>query len=131
MTDERRSPETREAPVDEAVLERVADRTGVDAAEIADELVVLNAALIGRHSELERHDYVTVDSTRAYRVPGSTWDELGDDVDVDADDERFGAVQLAHTEQAQLAFADATGVDDRFGEDEYGVVVGIDTAEEF
>ena len=131
MTDERRSQETREAPIDEAVLERVADRTGLDAAAIADELVVLNAALIGRHSDLEHHDYVTMDDLRAYRVPDPAWDDLLEETDADAGSELAQAVKLAHTEQTQLAFADATDVDDRFGEDEYGVVVGIDTAEQF
>jgi hypothetical protein len=130
MPDERSSPEAREAPIDEAVLDRVADRTGVDASTIADELVVLNARLIGRHAELEReYEYVTADSTRAYRVPDAVWDDFTDGTG--ADEALAGAAQIAHTEQAQLMFADATGVDDRFGDGEYGVVVGIDTAEEF
>jgi len=123
-------PTTREAPIDDAVLERVADETGIEAEAIANGLVVLNAGLIGRHAELEReHDRATVDGTRAYRVPCGVWDELVADTDVEG--KLADAVALAHTEQAQLMFADATGVDDRFGEGECGVVVGIDTAEEF
>lgn len=121
---------SREAPIDDAVVERVADETGIDADAIADGLVVLNAGLIGRHAELERdRDRVTIDGTRAYRVSGETWAELLDGVDIEG--ELADAVALAHTEQAQLMFADATDVDDRFGAEEYGVVVGIDTAEEF
>lgn len=129
MTDDQ-SSETREAPIDDAVLDRTADRTPADAEAVADALVVLNAELIGRHAEFEReYDYATVDGTRAYRVPEAEWDELV--ADFEFGDDLAGAVELAHTEQASLMFADATGVDGRFEEGEYGVVVGIDTAEEF
>lgn len=129
MADER-SSETHEAPIDDAVIDRTADRTGVDPETIADALVILNADLIGRHSGFEREgDYATVDDTRAYRVPETTWNDLVSEFDFE--DEVAGAIALAHTEQAQLTFADAVSVDDRFGDDEYGVVVGIDTAEQF
>lgn len=129
MSDDQ-SSKTGEADVDDAVLERAADRSGVDAETIADALVVLHAALIGRHAEFERdHDYVTVDDTRAYRVPETVWDELVDEFEFD--DDVAAAVEFAHTEQARLLFADAVGVDERFEDNERGVVVGIDTAEEF
>ena len=129
MTDDQ-SSETREVPIDDAVLDRTADRTGVDPDDVADALVVLNAELIGRHSRYERErDYATVDGTRAYRVPEAEWDELT--AGLEFDDDVADAVELAHTEQAKLMFAGATGVDERFAEGEYGVVVGIDTAEEF
>lgn len=122
--------ETNEAPIDDDVLERTADRSEVDAETIADALVVLHSTLIGRHSEFEReHDYATVDGTRAYRVPETVWDDLVDEFEFE--DEVATAVKFSHTEQAQLTFADAVSVDDRFDEGEYGVVVGIDTAEEF
>ena len=129
MSDDQ-SFETNEAAIDSAVLERTTDRSEVGAEPIADALVVLHSTLIGRHSEFEReHDYATVDDTRAYRVPETVWNDLIDEFEFE--DEVAAAVEFAHTEQAQLVFADAVGVDERFEEDERGVVVGIDTAEEF
>ncbi|MFC4436429.1 MULTISPECIES: hypothetical protein [Natrialbaceae] len=129
MSDDRPS-ETNEAHIDSAVLERTTDRSEVDAETITDALVVLHSALIGRHAEFEReHDYATVGGTRAYRVPETVWDDLVDEFEFE--DEVATAVKFAHTEQAQLAFTDAVSVDDRFDEGEFGVVVGIDTAEEF
>ncbi|WP_440771897.1 hypothetical protein [Natronorubrum sp. DTA28] len=129
MSDDQPS-ETNEAHIDDAVLERTADRSGVDIETISDALVVLHAALIGRHSTFERdYEYATVDGTRAYRVPETVWDDLADEFELE--DEVAAAVEFAHSEQAQLVFADAVGVDDRFGDGDRGVVVGIDTAEEF
>lgn len=129
MSDDRDS-ETGEAPVDDAVLERAADRAGAEAEAVAEALVLLHASLIGRHSEFEREgDYVTVGGTRAYRVPDAVWDELRAEYELEED--VADAVEFAHTEQARLMFDDAVGVDERFGEGERGVVVAIDTAEEF
>ena len=122
--------ETRESHVDEAVLDHAADSAGVDPDALADALVVLDAELLSRHATLEReYDYATVDDTRAYRVPASVWDDLV--ADFDFGDDLGAAVELAHTEQARLVFADAVRVDDGFADDERGVVVGVDTAEEF
>ncbi|NHN59363.1 MULTISPECIES: hypothetical protein [Halorussus] len=119
-----------EAHVDDSVLDRAADRYGVDAETVADALVVLHADLIGRHSEFEReYDHATVDDTRAYRVPGSVWDDLREEFDFEGD--LADAVEYAHTEQARLAFADAHDADVRFEEADRGIVVGIDTAEDF
>lgn len=119
-----------EAYIGDTALEQAADRFEVDERTIADALVVLHAALIGRHSEFESsEDYATVDGTRAYRVPESAWDDLIGEFDFE--DDVAAAVMFAHTEQAKLLFADAVGVDERFGDHEYGVIVGIDTAEEF
>jgi hypothetical protein len=123
-------PEAGETSIDEAVIGRAADRSGVDAAEFADALVVLHASLIGRHAEFEReYDYATLDETRAYRVPYSVWDDLLGEFDVE--DDVADAVEFAHTEQARLVFADAVDADERFGENDQGIVVGVDTAEEF
>ncbi len=125
MSDDQ-SLETDEAPISDDVLERTTDRSDADAVAIADALVVLHSTLIGRHAELEReHDYATVDGTRAYRVPEAVWDDLHEEFEFDE------AVESAHTEQARLAFTDAVDVDERFADDERGIVVGIDTAEEF
>lgn len=129
MSDDATS-ETGEAHVDDAVLDRTADRFDVDAEAIADALVVLHADLIGRHSEFEReYDHATADDTRAYRVPESVWDDLSDEFDFEGD--LADAVEYAHTEQARLVFADAHDADVRFEEEDRGVIVGIDTAEDF
>lgn len=125
-----RSPETGESAVDDDVLERVADRSDATENAIGDALVVLHSTLIGRHAELEReYDYATIDGMRAYRVPEAVWDDLHEEFEFD--DAVADAVESAHTEQARLTFADAVDVDERFADDDRGVVVGIDTAEEF
>lgn len=125
-----KSPATGEAEIDDAVLERTADRFDVDSEALANALVVLHASLIGRHSEYERgNDYTTVENRRAYRVPESTWADLRKEFDFAGD--LGDAVEYAHTEQARLAFESAVGVDERFADDERGVVVSVDTAEQF
>lgn len=129
MSDDQ-SSETAESAISDETLERTADRSDANVDAIADALVVLHSTLIGRHAELEReYDYVTVDGTRAYRVPEPVWDDLL--AAFDFDDEVDAAVASAHTEQARLLFSDAVDADERFAADERGVVVGIDTAEEF
>lgn len=121
---------TREAPIDDAVLDQTAAQSEVDAERIVDALVILHAELVGRHAEFERDDdYVTVDNTRAYRVPHPVWDDLIDAFEFEA--AVAAAVEFAHTEQARRLFADADGVEERFGDDDRGVVIGIDTAEVF
>jgi hypothetical protein len=129
MSDDQ-SSETGDASIDSVVLHRAVDRFTAEKETITDALVVLRSELIGRHSEFEQEgDYATVDGTRAYRVPDAVWDELINEFDFE--DEVAAAVTFAHTEQARLMFADAVDVDDRFDENEYGIVVGIETAEEF
>jgi len=124
--------DTGETPITGAVVERVAKGVDPDPSAIADALLALDAALIGRHGELERRaDHVTVDDTRAYRVGRDEWAALIDDFDLDFDESTAAALRLAHTEQARLLFTAAVGADDRFAPDEAGVVVGIDTAEQF
>lgn len=130
MTDDQ-PVEASEAHIDDAVIERTADRFEVDAAELRSALVVLYGDLLGRHSDFEsENDYVTVDETRAYRVPEAAWTDLIGASEIE-EDELADAVVYAHTEQARLMFEDSVGVDERFADDERGVVVGIDTAEEF
>lgn len=120
-----------ETSIDAAVIERVADRLeAITGERLADALVVVHAELIGRHAEYERTgDYVTGDGVRAYRVDESAWDDLGDAVGLEG--EELVAVRAAHTEQARLAFSAAADARDDFATDEAGVVVGIDTAEQF
>lgn len=122
--------ETGEAPITGTVVERVAEGVDPDASAIADALLTLNAELLGRHGAFERTaDYVTVDGTRAYRIGREEWAALIEGFDFD--ESMAAAVRLAHTEQARLLFTTAVGADDRFASDEAGVVVGIDTAEQF
>jgi len=116
--------------LDGAVIDRTADRAGVEPDRLAGALDVLHAELIGRHSNLERTtEYVTVDGVRAYRVASSVWAEFLEAFDFDAD--LAAALRAAHTEQARLLFAKSVTGDDHFGADEAGVVVSIDTAEQF
>lgn len=123
-------PDTQEAPVGGSVVERVAERTGVDPTEIAITLVAMHGELLGRHGAYERrYEYVTVDGTRAYRVDEAEWDELAADFDLEED--LAMATEQAHTEQAGLFFARSSGVEDTFEDDEAGIVIGIDTAEQF
>ena len=122
--------DTGEAPITGAVIERVAQGVDPDASAIANALLALNAELLGRHGSLERTaDYVTVEGTRAYRIDRDEWAALT--ADFGFEDSMAAAVRLVHTEQARLLFTTAVGADDRFAPDEVGVVVGIDTAEQF
>ncbi|ESP89285.1 hypothetical protein [Candidatus Halobonum tyrrellensis] len=126
------TPDTAEAPIGGRIVERVADERGVDPETLSDALVEVNAVLIGRHGELERSaDHVTVDEVRAYRVEEGRWDDLLDGAGFDFGDDLTAAVEAAHTEHARLLFADAVDADERFEPGELGVVVGVDTAEEF
>jgi hypothetical protein len=70
-------PDTMEASVGRAAVERVAEDTAVDAEPLATALVTLHCELLGHHGRFERlGDYVTVDGTRAYRVPIEEWELL-------------------------------------------------------
>lgn len=124
------SSQTGEAPIDDAVVRRAADETDVDPDDLADALVEFNAALLGQHSTFEREgDYVTVDDVRAYRIPRSAWDDVV--ADFSFDDDVAEAVHRAHAEQARLTFASTADADEGFASDEAGVVIGVDTAEQF
>ncbi|MFB6304372.1 MAG: hypothetical protein ABEH47_04335 [Haloferacaceae archaeon] len=119
-----------EAGLDAAVVDRAVDLTDVAADALDDALVILHAELIGRHSNLEADtDHVTVDGRRAYRVHESVWDDFLEEFDFD--DATEVAVRYAHTEQAKLLFATSVGGTDNFAPEEEGVVIGIDTAEQF
>jgi hypothetical protein len=116
--------------LDSAVIERTAEKADLDVSELVSALDILHAELIGRHSNLERdRPYVTVDGVRAYRVDAAVWDEFLDEFDLS--DGLEAAVRYAHTEQAKLLFAKSVKGDDKLGRDEEGVVIGIDTAEQF
>ena len=57
------------------------------------------------------------------------WDEYL--AEFDFQDHLKAAVRDAHTEQARLMFAKSVTGDDNFDPDEAGIIVGIDTAEQF
>lgn len=123
-------PDTQESAVGSPVVERVAARTDVAPDELATALVTLHGELLGRHARYEREcEYATVDGTRAYRVDGEEWERLADEFGFR--EELAAAVEHAHTEQAGLLFARSVGMEDTFAPEESGVVVGIDTAEQF
>lgn len=125
-------PETGESPIDASVATRVAEETALDEDELRTALVELNAALIGYHSELERRgDYQTVDGVRAYRVSRDEWQNLLAEFDFEFDEETESALLRAHTKQALAVFASSADARERFEGDDVGVVVGVDTAEEF
>ena len=116
--------------IDGAVVERAAERAYLDTQDLVGALDVLHAELIGWHATLERTtEYVTVDGVRAYRVEVSVWDEFLTGFDFGA--ALAAAVREAHTEQARRMFAKSVTGDDNFGPDEAGVVVSVDTAEQF
>ncbi|SFR36694.1 hypothetical protein [Halogeometricum limi] len=117
-------------PIESSVVERVAEESGVDSEGLMAALVELDATLIGQHSTLERSgDYVSVDDTRAYRISRERLQTVLNDFTFD---ERIeAAVVRAHTEQADQFFASATHATEGFDEGEVGIVVGVNTAEEF
>ncbi|WP_224269991.1 hypothetical protein [Haloprofundus salinisoli] len=120
--------QTRELPFDAAVVERTADETGVGADDLTDALLVLDAELLGNHSEYEGgYDYVTVDGRRAYLVDEAVWEAFA--ASFDLDEELLAAARRAHDEQARLLF-DSSVESAPPAEDAVGVVVGVDTAEE-
>jgi hypothetical protein len=116
--------------LDGHTIEQTAGKAEMPVAELVGTLEILHAELIGRHSNLERdREYVTVDGVRAYCVDEGVWDEFLAEFDFDEGTE--SAVRYAHTRQAKLLFAKSIAGDDNFAADEEGVVIGIDTAEQF
>lgn len=119
--------EERESPIDAAVIERTAEAVHVPADRLAEVLVVLDAALLGRHSEYEEYDHVTVDSRRAYAVDIEEWEELTEEHGIE--ESLAEAAARAHTEQARMLF-ESTVQSVQFDDETAGIVVGIDAAEQ-
>lgn len=118
------------ASLDWAIIERAADVADVETASLVTALEIIHAELIGRHSNLEGDtDYVTVDGRRAYRVHESVWTDFLAEFDFEGATEL--AVRYAHTEQAKLLCAASVAGSDDFDADEEGIVIDIDTAEQF
>jgi hypothetical protein len=117
-----------EVPLDAAVTERVAEDADVSTDDLTDVLTVLDAELRGLHSEFEREsDYVTVEGRRAYVVDREAWESVVEGFELEP--ELVEAARRAHSEQARL-LVDAAVSDVRFGGEDVGVVVGVETAEE-
>lgn len=128
MSDDESMDAIPEAPIDERIVEEVAADADVAAEELANALVVLDSELRGYHSTFEERKYTTVDGRRAYIVSPADWEQFATDVEF-GDDDVLDAVEAAHTRQATLLF-DAAVESARFNEDQLGVVIGIDTAEQ-
>ena len=126
MTDEASAPES---AVAETRIRSAAQARNVDAPTVADALTVLHAELLSRHHEYEQYPYVTVDGTRAYRLPQSVVEDLL--AEFDFEEGVADAVRQAHTEEARMLFAESVEGDDAFEADEDGLAIGIDTAEQY
>ncbi|KTG10632.1 hypothetical protein AUR64_08175 [Haloprofundus marisrubri] len=128
MSDHTNEAETRDLPFDDRVVERTVETTDVALDELTDALTVVDAELLGKHSEFEsEYDHVTVDGRRAYLVDEAAWDSFV--VSFGLDEKLLAAARRTHDEQARLLFDSSTeGVEP--ADDFVGVVVGVDTAEE-
>jgi hypothetical protein len=80
------APEVAATPIDAETVDRVAEDEKVGVESPADVLAVLDAELLGMHSEFEReYEYVTVEDRRAYVVDAEAWASLVDGHDLDPD----------------------------------------------
>lgn len=118
----------RTTAIETDILTRTTESSEIEREELADALSLLDAELQGRHSEFETHPYVTVESRRAYAIDTETWGDLLSPHDFRQALE--SAVRQAHEQQAEALFVAHEG-DSRSLESSSGVVVGIDTAEQF
>lgn len=128
MSDHTDEAEMRDLPFDERVVERTAETTDVALDELTDALTIVDAELLGKHSEFEgEFDHVTVDGRRAYLVDEAAWNSFVESFDLS--EELRAATRRTHDEQARLLFDSSVEGVEPTGES-VGVVVGIDTAEE-
>lgn len=118
----------RTTAIETDIVSRTAEESDLEHKELADALELLDAELQGRHSEFETYSYVAVEDRRAYAIDTDVWGELLDPHDFRQTLE--SAVQQAHERQAEALFVASEG-DSGSLEDSSGVVVGIDTAEQF
>lgn len=115
-------------PIDERIVEEVAADADITAEDLANTLVILDSELRGYHSTFEQKQYTTVDGSRAYVVSSDDWDQFVTDVEFE-NENVLEAVKAAHTRQAVQMF-DAAVESAHFGENQLGVVIGVDTAEQ-
>lgn len=114
--------------IETSIVSRTADDFDVDEEELADALEVLAGGLKGHHSRLEQYPYVSGEERRAYAAAPDEWEELFESHEFD--DELADAVRAAHDHQAEALFVANEG-DSAELEDASGVVIGVDTAEQF
>lgn len=118
----------RTTAIETDIVSRTAEDTGVSREELADALEVLDADLRGRHSGFEEGRYVTVEERRAYAIDPDEWESLFEPYDLEKPLEE--ATRRAHDRQAEALFVASEG-DAGAMDDASGVVIGVDTAEQF
>jgi hypothetical protein len=118
----------RTTAIETDIVSRTADDFDVDETGLADALEALAGGLKGHHSRLERYPYVSGEQRRAYAADSDEWGELLDPHGFD--DELADAVRGAHHRQAKALFV-ANEADSADLDDASGVVIGVDTAEQF
>lgn len=118
----------RTTAIETDIVARTAEDAAVSSEQLTDALELLDADLKGRHSEFEANSYVTVENRRAYAVDPEAFETLFEPHDLDDALER--AVRRAHERQAEALFVASEGNSELI-ESASGVVVGIDTAEQF
>ena len=114
--------------IETGIVSRTADDLDVDREELADALEVLAGGLKGHHSRLEQYPYVSGEERRAYAADPDEWEELFEPHGFDG--ELADAVQAVHDRQAEALFVANEG-DSAELEGASGVVIGVDTAEQF
>lgn len=118
----------RTTAIETDIVSRTADDVDVEREELADALELLDADLRGRHSEFEEGSYVTLKERRAYAIDPDEWESLFEPYDLEKSLEE--AARRAHERQAEALFVASEGDADAMA-DVSGVVIGIDTAEQF
>ncbi|WP_336363087.1 hypothetical protein [Halalkalicoccus salilacus] len=118
----------RTTAIETDIVSRTADDVDVEREELADALELLDADLRGRHSEFEEGSYVTLEERRAYAIDPDKWESLFEPYDLEKSLEE--AARRAHERQAEALFVASEG-DAGAMADVSGVVIGIDTAEQF
>lgn len=118
----------RTTAIETDIVSRTADDVDVEREELADALELLDADLRGRHSEFEEGSYVTLEERRAYAIDPDEWESLFEPYDLEKSLEE--AARRAHERQAEALFVASEG-DAGAMADVSGVVIGIDTAEQF
>lgn len=118
----------RTTAIETDIVSRTADDVDVEREELADALELLDADLRGRHSEFEEGSYVTLEERRAYAIDPDEWESLFEPYDLEKSLEE--AARRAHERQAEALFVANEGDADAMA-DVSGVVIGIDTAEQF
>lgn len=118
----------RTTAIETDIVSRTADDGDVEREELADALELLDADLRGRHSEFEEGSYVTLEERRAYAIDPDEWESLFEPYDLEKSLEE--AARRAHERQAEALFVASEG-DAGAMADVSGVVIGIDTAEQF